>query len=63
MILTVRVLLFADLRRHQQGKGHIQVLSDERDVDPRPVQPNTTCGHLHIGSPALLSLHHHYDIG
>lgn len=52
-----------DLRRHQQGKGYIQVLIDRRDVDPRPVQPNTTRGHLHIGSPTVLPLHYHYNIG
>lgn len=53
----------SDLRRHQQGEGHIQVLSDRCDVDPRPVQSDTTSGHLYIGSPTVLPLHYHYNIG
>lgn len=61
--MTLESNCSTDLCRHQQGKGYIQILGDGRTLDPRPVQPDTTGGYLHIGPPVVFVIHHHDDIG
>jgi hypothetical protein len=54
-----RTVRFADIRGGEQRKRHLPLQRHGRHVAVRPLQPHTSCGHLHLGSPAVLAVHHH----